>query len=101
MEFSGFDWDEGNAEKCQKHGVSIGEIEVLFAGPVAIAPTVSESDLSGRSLAIGRTREGRYLFVVFTLRSSGDVVLIRAISARFMHEKEIKSYEKQNPGLPK
>ena len=22
MEFSGFDWDRGNREKCQKHGIS-------------------------------------------------------------------------------
>ena len=30
MEFDGFDWDDGNRDKCQKHGVSIGEIERLF-----------------------------------------------------------------------
>jgi hypothetical protein len=23
----GFDWDHGNRDKCQKHGMSIGEIE--------------------------------------------------------------------------
>lgn len=27
---AGFDWDAGNWAKCQKHGVSIGEIEALF-----------------------------------------------------------------------
>ncbi len=27
---SGFDWDDGNIEKCQKHGVSLEEIEALF-----------------------------------------------------------------------
>ena len=27
MEFDGFDWDDGNREKCQRHGVSIAEIE--------------------------------------------------------------------------
>lgn len=26
----GFDWDAGNRDKCQKHGVSIPEIERLF-----------------------------------------------------------------------
>jgi len=25
-----FDWDLGNVPKCQKHGVSIAEIEALF-----------------------------------------------------------------------
>jgi hypothetical protein len=37
MEFSGFDWDSGNLEKCQKHGVSADIIEALFDRPVAIA----------------------------------------------------------------
>jgi len=27
MEFDGFDWDEGNREKCQQHGVLIKAIE--------------------------------------------------------------------------
>jgi uncharacterized DUF497 family protein len=38
-------------------------------------------------------------FVVFTLRRRGDAVLIRPISARYMHKKEIKAYEKENPDL--
>ena len=28
---SGFDWDDGNIQKCQKHKVSIEEIEALFS----------------------------------------------------------------------
>ena len=31
MRVQGFDWDGGNRAKCQKHGVSIAEIEALFA----------------------------------------------------------------------
>jgi hypothetical protein len=31
MEFDGFDWDDGNLEKCSKHGVSLDEIEDLFS----------------------------------------------------------------------
>lgn len=27
---AGFDWDDGNKSKCQKHGVTIEEIEALF-----------------------------------------------------------------------
>ena len=30
---SGFDWDDGNREKCQKHGVRQAEIEALFRPP--------------------------------------------------------------------
>ena len=29
---SGFDWDDGNRAKCEKHGVSITEIEVCTRG---------------------------------------------------------------------
>jgi uncharacterized protein len=34
----GFDWDHGNRDKCQKHGMSIGDIEAVFARPVVILP---------------------------------------------------------------
>jgi uncharacterized DUF497 family protein len=37
---SGFDWDSGNRDKCQKHGVSIAEIEALFKeNRLAVNPT--------------------------------------------------------------
>jgi uncharacterized DUF497 family protein len=38
VKFSDFDWDDRNREKCQKHGVSIDEIENLFLGQPRIAP---------------------------------------------------------------
>src|SRR5260370_28929712 len=31
MEIAGFDWDEGNRSKCQKHGVSRAVIESMFS----------------------------------------------------------------------
>ena len=30
MVFSGIQWDRGNRAKCQKHGVTIAEIEYIF-----------------------------------------------------------------------
>jgi uncharacterized DUF497 family protein len=36
---------------------------------------------------------------VFTLRKHGDSVLIRPISARYMHKKEVDSYEKSYPDV--
>jgi hypothetical protein len=47
-----------------------------------------------RFRAIGKTSEGRFAFIVFTLRGVGGQVLIRPISARYMHEAEVSSYEK-------
>jgi hypothetical protein len=43
--------------------------------------------------------KGRGVFIVFTLRRKGDEVLIRPISARYMHKKEIEAYEEENPDL--
>ena len=51
--FSGFDWDEGNLQKCQKHGVSIEEIESVFVGTPAIGPDGAHSTAEARFLAIG------------------------------------------------
>ncbi|MDR3515102.1 MAG: BrnT family toxin [Azospirillaceae bacterium] len=99
MEFSGFDWDYGNFAKCQKHGVTIEVLESLFNRPVAILPDESHSQAERRFRAIGRTSEGRAIFVVFTLRRAGEDVLIRPIGARYMHEKEVKSYEEENPDI--
>jgi uncharacterized protein len=48
---------------------------------------------------VGQTGNGRRVFLVFTLRGKGDKQLIRPISARYMHKKEIESYEEENPGV--
>jgi len=95
----GFEWDRGNRVKCEKHGLSAGEIEELFARPLAILPDSAHSQEEHRFRAIGRTERGRAVFVIFTLRSKGSEVLIRPISARYMHKKEIDAYEKENSGL--
>lgn len=36
----GFDWDEGNREKCAKHGVTIEEIERIFDDSPSPRPTL-------------------------------------------------------------
>ncbi|MCH7635964.1 MAG: BrnT family toxin [Proteobacteria bacterium] len=96
---SGFDWDTGNRAKCQKHGVSVDEIEGLFARPIMILPDTAHSTTEERLRAIGRTRAGRYVFLVFTVRERDGEKFIRPISARYMHRKEIDSYEEENPDL--
>jgi len=95
MEFSGFDWDEANRNKCQRHGVSIVEIEGLFEQVVSIAPDPRHSIHEERFKAIGSTEAGRSVFVAFTLRRRGDETFIRPVSARYMHRREVKSYEKE------
>ena len=99
VQANGFDWDKGNRGKCEKHGLSTSVIENLFTRPLAILPDAAHSQRERRFCAIGRTDKGRGVFIVFTLRRKGDELLIRPISARYMHKKEIDAYEKENPGL--
>jgi len=93
--FSGFDWDEGNLEKCQKHGVTVEEIESVFVGTPAIGPDAAHSTAEARFLAIGTARSGRYVFLAFTWRERDGAHLIRPISARYMHAKEVQHYERR------
>ena|ERR1700722_3731520 len=90
----GFDCDEGNQAKCQKHRVSIPEIEDLFAHRLHIAPDPKHSREEDRLIAAGRTSAGRPLFVAFTIRAQNKRLLIRPVSARYMHAKEIAAYDK-------
>ena len=94
MEFSGFDWDDSNRSKCRKHGVSAAAIEGLFAVGLTILPDDRHSQAEQRFRAIGRILQGRAIFVVFTLRERDGGLLIRPISARYMHKKEVEHYEK-------
>ncbi len=95
---SGFQWDEGNKEKCRKHGVPLDVIEDIFTRPVMTFPD-DHSDAETRFKAIGKAKDNRHVFVVFTLRKDHDALLIRPVSARYMHQKEITAYEKENPDI--
>lgn len=95
LSFSGFDWDAGNRQKCLKHGVAREDIESLFMRNVSVFPDPVHSGQETRYLAIGKTGKGRHVFLAFTIRQRAGTSLIRPISARFMHRKEIAHYEKE------
>lgn len=98
LAYDGFEWDDGNLSKCQKHGVSVGEIEALFAGTSGVAPDIDHSATEDRFIAVGRTASGRPLFVAFTFRERNGARLIRPVSARYMHQQEALRYaEKSAP----
>jgi uncharacterized DUF497 family protein len=96
---AGFDWDAGNRAKCEKHGVSVMEIEQLFHRPLLTVPDLLHSKSEDRLWGIGETTHGRYVFLVFTIRERGGKQFIRPISARYMHTKEVKYYEEENPKI--
>lgn len=94
MQVTGFDWDHGNLFKSEtKHGLTRAVIEAFFQGKVRIAPDVKHSSSEDRFLAIGRANDGRPIVVAFTFREKHGAKLIRPISARYMHLKEMKKYE--------
>jgi len=94
LQVGGFDWDDGNRIKCQRHGVSIAEIEALFVHGPGIAPDPKHSADEDRLIAVGKTGTGRPLFVAFTMRTKEGRRLIRPVTARYMHAREIAAYEK-------
>jgi uncharacterized DUF497 family protein len=89
----GFDWDDANTKKCQKHGVSIAEIELLFMSVPIVHPDRKHSRAEARYTAVGRTETGRGILVIFTFREKHGMRVIRPISARYMHSWEIDYYE--------
>ena len=89
---TGFDWDEGNARKNDKHGVSMAEAEqIFFNTPLLLLEDESHSQSEIRLHALGQTDVGRGLHITFTLRQAGT--LIRVISARDLHRKERAIYD--------
>ena len=94
-EVRGFDWDSGNLSKCLGHGVSLAEIEALFAGDVYIVrDTIMSGERRSRGFGDGA---GRWIFWVFTRRGNR----IQPVSVRFMHEKEVKLYVEEISRLEK
>jgi uncharacterized protein len=87
----GFDWDEGNFHKNrERRGVTIAECEQpFFNRPLIINDDLLHGDNEDRYLALGRTDQGRKLFLVFMVRKKR----VRIISARDMTKKERAIYE--------
>lgn len=90
---SGFQWDEGNSEKNWiAHRVARAECEQAFLNrPLVVDDDRSHSQYEPRFYALGRTDEGRNLFIVFTVRND----LIRVITARDMNRAERRIYSEK------
>ena len=77
----GFDWDEGNLEKCQKHSISVPEIESLFKDDLLkVFFDEKHSDTEERLIAVGKAQGERPILVVFAkTRNNSFVLLVHAI----------------------
>ena len=92
-DITGFDWNEGNTRKNEKHNVSMAEAEQVFYNePLLVLEDSKHNNQEPRFHALGKSDEKRQLHITFTLRQAGEK--IRIISARDMHKKERATYEK-------
>ncbi|MSQ72134.1 MAG: hypothetical protein EXR27_12695 [Betaproteobacteria bacterium] len=64
-----------------------------------ISGVASHSQGEERLRAIGKTESGRPVFLVFTIRVRAGKRVIRPVCARYMHRKEVRHYEEENPGV--
>ena len=85
-----FQWDKGNSGKnVRKHGIHDMECEEVFFDPEKkLFEDIFHSGIEERYILLGSTKEGKVLFVVFTIRNN----LVRVISARKINKKEKKLY---------
>ena len=61
---TGFDWDEGNTRKNEKHGVCMAEAEqVFFNAPLLVLDDAGHSNQEPRFHALGKTDDSRLLHI--------------------------------------
>jgi len=87
-----FDWNEGNLNKnWLKHRIANQESEeAFFDKKSVIYKDVFHSYKEDRFILLGKTKNGRLLYIVFTYRGKK----IRIISSRDVNKKEVRLYEK-------
>lgn len=87
-----FIWDRGNIDKnWTKHKVTNRECEeAFFDRNKKIYKDKLHSGKEERYILLGKTKKGRLLYTVFTIRKKK----VRIISSRDINRKERKLYEK-------
>lgn len=87
-----FEWDEANISHLAKHNVLPKEAEEIFFDKNNVQDEdIEHSSNEERFLSIGKTKKGRLLYQIFTIRENK----IRIISSRDINKKEVKLYEKE------
>ena len=84
-----FDWDAANVAHIGRHDVTQGEVVEAMRDVGSIHATHSVRFGEKRYSMLGRTTEGRLLFVAYTLRSGA----IRPVTAYTASRKDQRIYE--------
>jgi uncharacterized DUF497 family protein len=86
----GFDWDDANVSHIVRHAVTPFEVEDVTDGR-CIFISARTSKREKRWKLFGKTKSGRYLVVVFTVRRK----LFRTVTAYEMNATERSKYAPQ------
>lgn len=86
MKINDFIWDDGNIDHIARHGVTPDEAEEVFVNRPKFFKSRQE-----RYAALGKSSQGRYLFVVFLYQGKGCA---RVVTARNMTKTERRLYQK-------
>lgn len=87
-----FEWDEANEDKnWLKHKVLAKEAEdIFYYSKRLLLEDIKHSEKESRFILIGKTKQRRMLFIIFTTRGKR----LRVISCRDTNRKEEDFYEK-------
>jgi uncharacterized DUF497 family protein len=85
-----FDWDAGNFDHIDIHGVTPEETEEALLDPRRIHISSQHDSDEPRWAILGATEDGRVLFVAYTTR--GD--LVRVVTARNATQRERRRYRR-------
>lgn len=94
IEIVGFDWDHGNIDKIESHGLTRSIVEEFFFNDPYFSKDERHSANETRFIAFGK-HQTHYLFVAFTLRAVVGKLRIRPISARRANKKEIGVFDEK------
>lgn len=85
----GFQWDSANISHIAKHDVVQKEAEdVFFDSENVLNEDLEHSKVEHRFLVIGKTKDKRILYQIFTIREDK----IRIISSRDINKRELTLY---------
>lgn len=85
-----FEWDDGNLDHIEIHGVTAEEAEEAILDPRRRPASAYSTETEQRRALVGMTENGRILYVVYTMRSGRT----RVVTARNATQAERRQYRR-------
>lgn len=84
-----FDWDDANRSHLAAHDITPAEFEEVYSGEKL--ETINERKGETRAAAVGKTKAGRLLTIVYTMRHGKA----RPVTAHMIPRRKRKLYEEK------